>query len=414
MTESNDDELIQRLEQLGALEPTAQATHRALEKARIALARTNPDRRTVMLRRLIAASLFFAILVGLLVWVMPTSAPASAGFGEIQAAMKSSRSVTCRQTIKRGDEPGETTRMLILSSGIFRYEDSDGSYSIMDPAKSRGLRVSPQKRQATTFQNWNIPQVNFYDLLRNLPSDATARPLPGKKLDGKDVLGFVVKIQTHDVTVWADARTRLPVRIEARETDAQGMAVEAIVDEFTFDKELDEKLFSLDPPAGYKVQTMGTPELPVAAAAPQLKDLVVTPGVGIGPVKFRMTREEVEKLLGKPDGIQEVGKTGYVNMSYGSRGFFLGVSKTLGVVTISCVTQQSMAVRVRDFTGKTDKGIALGASSTAIIKAYGEPTSKELDEGTTHMSYGSLHTQFTLLGDKLVQILLTMPRPAKP
>jgi hypothetical protein len=118
--------------------------------------------------------------------------------------------------------------------------------------------------------------------------------------------------------------------------------------------------------------------------------LVVVPLVGIGPVKFGMTRPEVEKLLGKPDAVQELGKSGYVDLNYGSRGFFLGVSKKLGVVTISCVAQKVMATRVRDFAGKTDKGVGLAARIADVIQTYGQPNRKETKMGSTYLSYGKL------------------------
>jgi hypothetical protein len=125
-----------------------------------------------------------------------------------------------------------------------------------------------------------------------------------------------------------------------------------------------------------------------------------------------MSREEVEKALGKPDAVQPQGKTGTVDMNYGSRGFAILVSKTRGAVIITCMSQAVMAVRVNDFRGKTDKGIALGASSADIIRAYGQPDSKETEQGTTHLSYmKQLEMSFTLFDDKLVSIWLSRQRP---
>jgi hypothetical protein len=220
-------------------------------------------------------------------------------------------------------------------------------------------------------------------------------------------------VQGHDLTVWADAKTLLPVRMEAEERDDMGNKSEVMVKDFVFDQELDPKLFSLEPPTGYKVETKGIAEFPAAPRDPQLRDLVITPLVGIGPVKFGMSRQEVEKLLGKPDGVQELGKNGFVHMNYGSRGYFIGVSKVYGVAMISCVSQAESAVRVRDFSGKTDKGISLGASMADIIRAYGEPNSKRTNMGSTFLDYGKLDAQFTLYNDKLVGMMFNRPRPAK-
>ena len=89
------------------------------------------------------------------------------------------------------------------------------------------------------------------------------------------------------------------------------------------------------------------------------------------------------------------------------------MSKVFGVTTISCVAQVQMAVRVRDFSGKTDQGISLGASMADIIRAYGEPNSKSTNMGSTFLDYGKLEAQFTLVSDKLVGMIFNRPRVAK-
>jgi hypothetical protein len=279
------------------------------------------------------------------------------------------------------------------------------------------LLVKPNQRQATLMRNVNTPSVNLYELLKKLPDNAAARALPGKKLSGQDVRGFAVPAPPEtsclaglELTVWADARTRRPVQIEARGKDEQGNPAEIVLDQLVFDKALDAQLFSLEAPAGYKLQTQGSTEFPAAPADPKLKDLIITPLEGIGPVKFGMSRADVEKALGKADGIEGRGKNGYVDLSYGSRGFFIGVSKTLGVVTISCTAQQATIARVRDFSGKTDKGIALGASVASVIRAYGKPDSQETKSGSTYLTYTKLEMGFTFFGDRLVQMYFMRPR----
>jgi outer membrane lipoprotein-sorting protein len=346
-------------------------------------------------------------------WWLRSPGQARASFADVQAAMKTPRSVTFRQTTQVEGRPAERVRLMILGSGLCRAEEADGNWSITDSSKHQALLVDPHKHEATLMLGLNTPEANLYTLIKNLPADASARSVPGKKINGKDALGFVVKLEGHELTVWADPVNRLPLRIETEEKDSEGKKSSVVIDEFVFDQELDAKRFSFEPPAGYKLQTRGTAAFPAPPADSQLKNLVVTPLVGIGPVKFSMSRADVEKHLGKPDGVEERGKNGYVDMSYGSRGFYLGVSKTLGVVTISCVAQKAMAVRVRDFSGKTDMGIALDARTADIIRAYGKPDSQETKTGSTYLSYNKLQAHFTLFSDKLVQMMFTRPRAVK-
>jgi hypothetical protein len=418
MSDFHDQALIRRLERVAEVKPDPEATRRAMERVRRLLTTTPPRPtlwRMIMLRRLSIAAAILLAAGGGLFWLLASPAPAGATFALVQAAMKSSRSVSWRQVVLAEGQPARTTRLWALDNGLCRAGESDGSYSIMDSRKYRALAINPKERKALLFEGMNTPQLNFYELLKTLPGDASARPLPGKKIDGKAVLGFAVKVEGHDFTVWADAATRLPVRIELEEKDAAGKTGSAVMDEFVFDKELDPKLFSFEPPAGLKLEIRGNAsQLPAPPSAPELKSPVVTPLVGIGPVKFGMSRAVVEKLLGIPDFVEERGKAGYVDMSYGSRGFFIGVSRTLGVVMISCVAQKTMATRVHDFTGKTDKEIALGASQAAITKAYGEPTSKRTNMGSTYLSYAKIQADFTFWGDELVQMLFMRQRQPKP
>lgn len=416
MNESTSDDLVRRLEQLGQMMPPAEATRQALERVRRALERTpaQPVRWPTLLAGRLALTAAVLLAVGVLAWLVPPSAPAQAAFADVQAATRATRSVTGR-LIHRGEGRGEeSSRFILRADGRGRFEDADGNYTVMDPARHRTLIVHPQKRQATLLQGFRVPPVNLYELLKSLPADASAQRLPQtKSIDGRRAIGFRVTLQGHDVTVWADPDTRLPLRIVALEQDDKDRMSEGLLDELVFDRDLDPGLFSLEPPAGYTVKTEGIPELSPAPVDPRLRDLVVTPGVGIGPVKFRMTREQVEQLLGKPDTAAELGPRGYVDMRYASHGFFIGVGKQMGVVTIMCVAQPVMAVRVRDFAGKTDKGIGMGARLTDIIRTYGPPTTRETKKGSTYLHYSRLWADFTLFNDRLVQITLNLPRPAR-
>lgn len=413
MHDFNDTELIQRLERLGQVKPTPEAVRHALDRVRGALVpRTLPAWKSILKGVAVAAAV--VLVVGAIaVWLVPSGS--SASLADVQEAMKATGSVTCRQ-ISREEGKEEVSRFSILANGLMRFDRPGGEYSVMDTKKYRTLVVNPRKREALLWEGFNAPQVNFYEFLKNLPKDASARALPGKKIDGKDVLGFAVKWKWKDVdhppqdlTVWADAKSRLPVRIEFKSPDDKTDA--AVFDELVFDARLDAKLFSFEPPAGYKLETRGTAEFPSPPDDPQLKDLVVTPCVGLGPVKFRMSREEVEKLLGKPDSVSQPSTTGAVDMSYASRGFFVIAGPKLGVVSFTCVDQKVMAVRVRNFSGKTDKGIALGATAAEIIRAYGEPDSKETNGDLTSLSFNKLHAMFSLVDDKLVQMIFNVPRP---
>ena len=103
-----------------------------------------------------------------------------------------------------------------------------------------------------------------------------------------------------------------------------------------FDRPLDPALFDLTPPEGYKVETFGVAELqPEPAAKDKDKgkpaaEMVVTPLVGIGPVKFGMKADDVIRLLGKPDKTISPNKD-YTILEYYSRGFSIHTTTQRGV-----------------------------------------------------------------------------------
>ena len=194
-----------------------------------------------------------------------------------------------------------------------------------------------------------------------------------------------------------------------------------------FDRPLDPSLFDLNPPAGYQVETFGVAQLQPAPAAKEAAELVVTPLEGIGAVKFGMKTEQVIKLLGQPDKINRQVKDLDL-LEYYSRGFAIHAHAQRGVLMIMCFTGKFWAFKVRDFAGRTDKGIRMGASRAAIEKAYGPPNSvleatnqdmfgkkaanPEKKTGQVDLSYSALRLNFSLHDDTLDSIMLSFPRPA--
>ena len=409
------EELIGLLEKLGTVNPTPEATRQALDRVRATLTTTPaqmnagpPQQGAAIffsrrLKRLAVAAALLMAIGGLFNWILPPEA-AQANFAEVLAALQTPRSVSFQQITRREGIPEQRFRYAIRGDGTYRLDLPNGNYNIYYPDKFIILVVAPKTREATFHEWMNGPSVNLYEHFKNLPNHASARALSVKKIDSKAALGFVVQMDGHDLTVWADATTRLPVRLETEQKDNQGKTTLTMVDdEFVFDKELDAKLFE-QPPAGYRLTSLVGAELPAVPVEFQLKDPVVTPLVGVGPIEFGMPRAEVEKLLGKPDTVKSTGPDSYTELNYfGSHGMSIGVSpKGLGVTVITCVGQT--VHRVRPFDGKTDKGIRLGASSKEIIKAYGEPDAKGSGTGRLSLHYNQLEAEFTLFGDELKEL----------
>lgn len=137
--------------------------------------------------------------------------------------------------------------------------------------------------------------------------------------------------------------------------------------------------------------------------------LVVELGVGIGPIKFGMSKEKVIEHLGEPDKTEGKG----LGLNYStSKGISLFVSPRRGVQTIDCWSDQypSPFAKISKFTGKTKEGIAMGASREQIVAAYGEPDRVTTQGPMTTLHYNKLQTHFMLLRKRLVNLKMNAPR----
>ena len=294
--------------------------------------------------------------------------------------------------------------------------------------------------------------------------------LDEREFDGRKLVGFVLPRNSYlkDAHmlchVWVDPQTRLPVRYECLPEDPGDLPASFLhyTLTFTFNRPLDASLFRLVPPEGYTLshEELEIPyrdQLPLPPKDEKLALPVVVPGVGIGGARFGMSLEQVIEVLGPPDSARyhwettpkearqadearqraskeadEKGLKGpeqrrFVDkatnhvmteitkrapngmfLEYISRGFQLVVFKDQGLIRIFCFSEN--APLLRPFTGKTSKGIGVGATMQEIENAYGPPSQK-YDDGVHHagLYYKSLRTAFMLTDGRLRGLSLDKP-----
>jgi hypothetical protein len=138
-------------------------------------------------------------------------------------------------------------------------------------------------------------------------------------------------------------------------------------------------------------------------------ELIIEPLVGIGPVKFGMSKEEVIKHFGPPDKVLADGtKLNYVS----SRGLSFTVNPELGLQEIGCWSEGMLPSHATTFAGKTKEGIGIGASEEEIVAAYGLPdrTSSGSGDIIKNLHYDKLSSKFSLKEDKLMTMTLEAPK----
>jgi len=103
------------------------------------------------------------------------------------------------------------------------------------------------------FQEVNRGQL---DSIRNIVSkvkddpDTDIQDLGEKEINGQKAVGFYVKGPNVDLTIWANKKTSLPIRMEF----AEGKTPTVVIKNIEFDVPLEESLVSMEVPAGYTLK----------------------------------------------------------------------------------------------------------------------------------------------------------------
>jgi hypothetical protein len=134
----------------------------------------------------------------------------------------------------------------------------EGNVSIIDLETSRILNLTEAKKEAVYIDLKGLPSIpNYLDNLKNVFVELQNSPhfeiqdLGVKQIDGREAVGFLAKHPRMEVALWADAKTGLPVRIEQKE----GQML-TTVKNMQFDVPMDDALFSMEVPEGYREQKM--------------------------------------------------------------------------------------------------------------------------------------------------------------
>jgi hypothetical protein len=152
------------------------------------------------------------------------------------------------------EETGLVVHDIIVGSKIRRTIPNMGS-AIIDIDNARMLRLDPLDKKAVyidiqgPFQQW---ARSYLGIVRDIVADVENHPewpiqeLGQQLIDGQRAVGFLLSEPNIKLTIWADAETAMPIRIEMLTGPSQ-----TIIKNIEFDVSVDESLVSMDVPDGY-------------------------------------------------------------------------------------------------------------------------------------------------------------------
>jgi outer membrane lipoprotein-sorting protein len=217
----------------------------------------NQRKRNMRIITRLAASLLLALGVAAMLFF--SSRTSSVALADVIDKVRGAKTLSFNATADLPAAVAQAPRhfkFMMKSSGQTRIEMGDGMVSIMDMAAGRTLNLQPASKLATIVELGKLPQgrspTDFLEEFKKLDVKK-AKDLGEKEIDGRRVKGFVSSEQGPPTTVWADVKTGDPVRVEI-EVPMMGKTSTMVLSDFVFNAPMDDSLFSLEPPAGYRVQ----------------------------------------------------------------------------------------------------------------------------------------------------------------
>ncbi len=248
-----------------------------------------------------------AVLVALLVVLTLPGGQRQLAFAKVVEEVQQTRSLSFRTKSQGPGSPVEDEmRLVILPNGKIRSDNSKG-YSIQDIKARKMITVERESKTVHILEGFSPPgpsvgDLNLYEMIKNIRKDAVKR-LPDEEIDGRNAIVFRVDVKelpksskTAAWKVWIDPSTKLPIRLEVTAEDENGKPVRCVMYDIEFDRPFDPSLFSFKPPEGYSAQTSGIANFPDLPDKPDLRAPRIIPGVGLGPIRFGMSRDKIESL----------------------------------------------------------------------------------------------------------------------
>ena len=202
-------------------------------------------------------------------WLMiPRHRSPAVAFRSLSTALVDAKTARFQIEVKQDLLPEHVVKAFYQAPGRIRQEvsqDGEVSISILDEPKGKRVTLFPTTKTAVVMNTtgpMDPPLADAYFQLREFLSrnrdlnSSSFRTVGTRQIDGTLAVGFVSDTAFGECTLWGDPRTGHPLRIDVVWKVSRQ---QTIMREFEFNIALEESLFDLAPPQGYKIEVdLGT------------------------------------------------------------------------------------------------------------------------------------------------------------
>ncbi|MBN2589048.1 MAG: hypothetical protein JXA96_04240 [Sedimentisphaerales bacterium] len=275
MSKINENEIKKRFEAVSKFEISPDVTARDLEKVSKNLTELTSEQKKsghniwkIIMKSKItkfatAASIIIAVLIAIHYFGGSIDGT-SIVWADVMEQLNSFRPYASTHTVY--DEGRQTWgfRLLRMNLSQRRQIFPDGRIAVYDLSIPKSLTIYPEEKRAIERELSGNPtsDPDMFAIARSMQGGSlqgnVIQELGIKELEGHVTKGFRSERQYDDITVWADVKTKLPVQLEIIHV---GAGRRIVINEFEFDVDFDESLFSTTAPDGYSVEKTSKEEM---------------------------------------------------------------------------------------------------------------------------------------------------------
>jgi outer membrane lipoprotein-sorting protein len=204
--------------------------------------------RSPIIRIAAAAAIVIAVTVGIL-----QLGSGTVTWAKVVEPILNARTIICDMIIGN-DESNPVMHEIIVDSRIRRTMSNMPNMTMVIDLNSTNMLVLDSESKTASYvdiqgelRDRTQSYVNFLrNIITRMKDNPNIEKLGEQIIDGHKAVGFTGKGPNEEVTIWADAKTALPIRIYLR----VGQMC-AIMKNFELDALVDDSLLSMDVPPGY-------------------------------------------------------------------------------------------------------------------------------------------------------------------